>query len=146
MPKHRLSSLSSSGVLHCDVCGPFEEASDKGEKLLSCYSSSWLRVSNKDKKLVLLPHFVPLVHKRATEVTPAIVNLINRIVADTRVEAVPWLQRSSYKTSDVRLGIRFENTSLKIALTNMGVSLTYFQPYQPKSNGTSETTNREFHS
>eukprot|EP00971_Amphidinium_carterae_P244972 4864066-Amphidinium_carterae.4 len=35
-------------------------------------------------------------------------------------------------------GSEFENTSLKIALTNMGVSLTHAPPYQTKSNGTSE--------
>eukprot|EP00971_Amphidinium_carterae_P309802 6156490-Amphidinium_carterae.1 len=57
------------GVLHCDVCGPFEEASDKGEKLLLVMA---LRVLNKDWKLVLLTQCVSLVHKRAAEVTPAI--------------------------------------------------------------------------
>eukprot|EP00971_Amphidinium_carterae_P348291 6490419-Amphidinium_carterae.3 len=34
-------------------------------------------------------------------------------------------------------GSEFENTSLKIAPTNMGVSLTHSPRYQPKSNGTS---------
>eukprot|EP00971_Amphidinium_carterae_P199562 3960866-Amphidinium_carterae.1 len=88
------------GVLHCDVCGPFEEANDKGEKLLLVME---LQDLNKDRRLVLLPHCVPLVHKTAA----AIVNFINRIPELTLLRGFQGLHisASSHQASDVRPGI-----------------------------------------
>eukprot|EP00971_Amphidinium_carterae_P211537 4197443-Amphidinium_carterae.2 len=67
-------SLEFCIVTFVDLSGPFEEAGDNGENLVMA-----LRVLNKDRKLVLLPHCVPLGHKSAAEVTPAIVDYINRV-------------------------------------------------------------------
>eukprot|EP00971_Amphidinium_carterae_P192408 3817929-Amphidinium_carterae.3 len=73
--------------------------------------------------------------KRAARVTPAIVDFINRVPHLRQLRGFEGLHTRRVMTDWVS---EFENTSLKIALTNLGVSLTHSPQYQPKSNGTSE--------
>eukprot|EP00971_Amphidinium_carterae_P061387 1215461-Amphidinium_carterae.6 len=81
-----------------------------------------LRVLNRDRKpLLLLPHCVPLVHKRAAKVTPAIVDFINQVTSAIVhfINRVPedscWEQTSRHLC---RSGVGFMPPNMSVSSCN----------------------------